>query len=246
MKTKRYAVLACAVLARECYKCAANSRNNIDVIIIDQGLHDIGEEKMSTALQNKINEIDYKIYDAILLVYGLCNNGIRGLSSKIPMVIPRAHDCITLLMGSKDEYMKYFNENPGTFYSSVGWVERANNNLLNPESTTKQIGMGTYEDYVKQYGEENAAYLMETLGNHLRNYKNITYIDTDLENTESQKNESKEWSQKEGLEYKEIKGSTKLISKLMDGDWSNAEFLLLKPGESVATSYDDSIIKIKD
>jgi hypothetical protein len=41
------------------------------------------------------------------------------------MVVPRAHDCIALLLGSREKYAVYFDAHPGTFYQSPGWVERA-------------------------------------------------------------------------------------------------------------------------
>ena len=96
-------LIACAVISRECYHCAAVSDNIIDIRILDKDLHDMGERKMSAILQDAIDAVDTEKYDAILLGYGLCNNGVRGLRSTLPLVIPRAHDCITLLLGSKDK-----------------------------------------------------------------------------------------------------------------------------------------------
>ena len=40
------------------------------------------------------------------------------------LVLPRAHDCITLLMGSRSEFESYFQDHPGVYYRSTGWVER--------------------------------------------------------------------------------------------------------------------------
>ena len=72
-------------------------RNIIDLKLVQQGLHDVGEPKMSASLQEELDAVDQAQYDAILLGYGLCNNGIRNLRASIPIVVPRAHDCITLL-----------------------------------------------------------------------------------------------------------------------------------------------------
>lgn len=243
MNDSRYMTIGCAVLARECYYCAAISKNIIDLRILEQGLHDVGEEKMSSSLQREIDAIDPEKYEAILLAYGLCNHGIRNLHAKIPLVVPRAHDCITLLMGSKEAYMTYFHDNPGCFFRSVGWAERADDNLSNPESTTRQMGMGTYEEYVEQYGEENAKYLMETLGDHLRNYSSLTYIDTDLPLDEKYQKEARDIAQEKAWAFSEVKGSTRLILDLMNGSWDNSDFLVVEPGKTIQTSYDDEIIK---
>lgn len=240
---KHYKLIACAVLYRECYCCASISKNIIDLIILEQGLHDIGEKKMSGRLQEEIDNAEPEKYDAILLGYGLCNLGIKGLNSRIPLVIPRAHDCITLLMGSKERYLEYFNENPGTFYQSVGWMERAKDHLSNPESTTTLMGMKTYQEYVEKYGEENAKYIMDTLGGGLKNYSKLSYIDTNVVSFISLKDEQKKIASDEGWEYEELKGSTDLLLSIMNGEWEESNFLVVKPGCSVEPSYDLSIVK---
>jgi hypothetical protein len=234
--------IGCAVLARECYYCAAVSENIIDLKLLEQGLHDVGEDKMSSSLQQEIDAIDQNTYDAILLAYGLCNHGIRNLHARVPLVVPRAHDCITLLMGSKEDYMTYFHDNPGCFFRSVGWAERANHNLSNPESTTRQMGMATYEEYVEKYGEENAKYLMETLGDHLRNYSKLTYVDTDLKLSKAYQKEAMSFAQEKTWEYSEVKGSTRLILNLMNGSWDTSDFLVVEPGQTIQASYDKDII----
>ena len=240
-----YVVIGCAVFARECFQCAAGSRNVVDVRILEQGLHDIGEAKMSSALQREIDAIDPASYDAILLAYGLCNNGVRGLRARVPLVVPRAHDCITLLMGSKEEYQRHFQENPGTYYLSVGWIERAKSNLSNPQSTTRAMGMGSYEEYVEKYGEENACYLMETLNNHLRNYSRVAYIDTGIPGTDYHKQTAEEWADEQGWEYSIVRGSTQLIAKMMDGQWDEDEFLVVPPGKTLEPSHDDGVVRLQ-
>lgn len=167
---KRYKLIACEVMFREVCYCASQCKNIIDITFMPKGLHDIGECKMSQMLQREINQADGikedgNKYEAILLCYGLCNNGIRNLHANIPIVIPRAHDCITLLLGSKSRYIEYFNKNPGTFYKSSGWIERDVDPNDTKGSITSQLGINkTYDEYVKKYGKDNADYLMEILG----------------------------------------------------------------------------------
>ena len=122
--TKRYILIGCEIMFREICLCAAQSNNIIDLVFMPKGLHDVGQKNMSQTLQNELDKIDSKKYDAILLCYGLCNYGVKGLSAALPMVIPKAHDCITLFMGSKEKYTEYFKNNPGTFFHTSGWLER--------------------------------------------------------------------------------------------------------------------------
>ncbi len=239
----RYKMLTCAVLYRECYACAAKTKNFVDVQIIEQGLHDIGAEKMMPRLQAEIDKVDSEKYEAILLGYGLCNNGIVGLKSDLPLVIPRGHDCITILLGSKEKYQHYFDANPGTFFQSAGWIEQAKDNLTNPESTTRQMGITSYQEYVKEYGEEYAQYIMESLGGGLNSYESFTYIDTKVGDQEMLKKHARENAQQNEWKYQELQGDNRLIEKMMEGDWDDNEFLVVQPGETIEASYCDKVIK---
>ena len=241
-KAGHYILISCAVLARESYYCAAVSKNIIDIVMVDQGLHDIGEEKMVSELQKCIDSVDTEKYDAILMGYGLCNNGIRGLHSTIPMVIPRAHDCITLLMGSKEKYREYFDQNPGTFYKSTGWIERVKHNLSNPDSTTRKLGMETYNEYVEKYGEENAEYLMETLEGGLNHYDKLTYIDTGIGEFEGYKRDEKVVAEERSWTFDEYQGDSRLMLEMVNGNWNSEDFLVVQPGETVIPTHDDHII----
>jgi hypothetical protein len=242
-EVKNYILISCAVLARESYYCAAVSENIIDIIMVDQGLHDIGEEGMVAELQKYVDSVDIEKYDAILMGYGLCNNGIRGLHAEIPMVIPRAHDCITLLMGSKERYRDYFDKKPGTFYKSTGWVERVKHNLANPDSTTRKLGMETYNEYVEKYGEENAAYLMETLEGGLNHYDRLTYIDTGVGDFSQYKIDEKSVADERAWIFEEYHGSNSLLLALVNGNWNKKDFLVLQPGEVIMPTHDNNIIK---
>ena len=246
VKPRKYIIIACAVFVREVYFCAAKSKNIIDVMILDQGLHDIGEVGMSAKLQEVIDAVDPGKFDAILLGYGLCNNGIRGLHASIPLVIPKAHDCIALLMGSKEKYREYFDANPGTFYRSVGWVEHVEHHLSNPDSTTTKMGMQQYEEYVKLYGEDNAKYLMETLEGGLKHYNKLTYINTGVGDFQEYKDAEKADAAERGWTFEEYQGDMNLFMRMMDGEWDENDYLVIKPGEKVRPSYDDEIIKTEN
>ncbi|MEA3224886.1 MAG: DUF1638 domain-containing protein, partial [Planctomycetota bacterium] len=107
----RLQFISCKVMQREAYFCAARSKNIVDVVLMEQGLHDTPDElrkEVQKALGNTL-DIQGRPYDASLLGYGLCSNGIVGLSAKIPIVVPRGHDCVTLLLGSKEKYQEYFD-----------------------------------------------------------------------------------------------------------------------------------------
>lgn len=237
-----YKLIGCEIMFREICLCAAKSSNIIDLQFMPKNLHDIGKEKMSAMLQEEINKVDIDRYEAILLCYGLCNYGVAGLYSKIPLVIPRAHDCITLLLGSKERYSDYFNNNPGTFFKSTGWIERDVNPSATDESVTSQLGMNINFD---DYDEETAEYLKETLGDWGKNYTKYTYIDTGTGNSdlyEKYKEATMAEAKSRNWDFEKIEGDICLIQDLMDGNWHSDKFLVVPPLNKISATYGDDII----
>lgn len=240
---RRFKLIACEILYREICYCVSQCRHIIDVVFLPKGLHDVGAGKMSARLQEAIDQVDPTRCEAILLGYGLCNNGIQGLSSNLPMVVPRAHDCITLLLGSKETYANYFQQNPGTFFNSTGWIERKIDPASNQDSILSQLGVTqSYEAYVAQYGKDAAQYLMETLGDLLKNYKKLAYIDTNIGDFERYKVQTQQEAQERGWAYEEIQGSVSLLLDLLNGEWDPRYFLIIPPGQLLKPTYDDDII----
>ena len=121
----RLKFVICKVLEKEAFLCAARSKNIVDVVTMPQGLH-AEPHKLRAEVQKAIDETtdrQGRRYDAVILGYGLCSNGIDGLTAKIPLVVPRAHDCITLLVGSIKKYKEYFDSHRGVYWYSPGWIE---------------------------------------------------------------------------------------------------------------------------
>ena len=243
---ERLKLIACEIFYREFCHVIANAANIIDVEFVTQGLHDLESNDMRQKLQEKIDAVDPVKYNAVLLGYGLCNNGIVGLMAKqIPLIIPRAHDCITFFFGSKEKYKGYFNSNPGTYYKTTGWMERDTVNMETMQSFKLQkLGLDkTYEDYVKIYGEENAKYIIETLGKGIDNYTRYSYIDMGLAKILKYDELTRKEAKKKNWEFENINGDFEIFRNLVDGNWNTEDYLVVKPGYRVLASYDDNIIK---
>ncbi len=241
---RHYRLLTCNVLARECYLCAARSKNIIDVRLLDQGLHDLGAGKMSARLQEALDQVDPARDEAVLLGYGLCNNGVVGLHAAVPLVVPRAHDCITLLLGSRKRYNDLFSGNPGTIYESVGWIEAIQHRLENPRQSLLRYDQKMYQEFVEKYGEENAEYLMEELGG-LSHYSKLTYIDMPVGQSAEHRDTAARLAAEHQWTFESLPGNVALLQRLVDGDWDPRDFLVLQPGETVEPSYDDGVVKAK-
>lgn len=160
----RLKLICCEVLFREMCACIARARHLIDVEFLTKGLHDLGCLTMRTRIQERIDAVDPAKYDAILLGYALCGNGTAQITARqIPIVLLRAHDCISVLMGGVELYMRYINDHSGVYFRSPGWLERgANLDQLSLEQSRRQAGIGyTREELIEKYGEDNGNYLWE-------------------------------------------------------------------------------------
>ena len=123
----RFKLLACEIFRREFASLTASSPHHVDVELLPQELHVIGRVRMKKRLAEHLAAVNEDQYDAILLGYALCSGGIAGLTAgKIPLVVPRAHDCITLFLGSRQRYQDFFFANGGTYYMTTGWFEQDN------------------------------------------------------------------------------------------------------------------------
>ncbi|AQT67500.1 hypothetical protein STSP2_00648 [Anaerohalosphaera lusitana] len=239
----RLKFIVCKVLQREAYWCAARSHNQVDVVLMPQGLHDTPDklrEELGKELV-KTEDVQGRKYDASLLGYGLCSNGVLGLSCEIPLVVPRAHDCITLLLGSKERYQEYFDGRKGIYWYSPGWVE---SNCQPSKSRYDR----TLQEYTDKYGEDNAAYLMEMEQNWMKEYEWATYVGWELTDGEqSYKDYTKEAAEFLGWKYDELIGKSLLVQKLVDGDWDKDKFLTVQPGQKVGEDLtSDGIIRAED
>ncbi|MCX5641828.1 MAG: DUF1638 domain-containing protein [Candidatus Omnitrophica bacterium] len=125
MEKKRVGLIACEIFFREIAYYAARGPQVIDAVFLPKGLHDLGGDKMRETIQAEIDKMQERGYSRIILGYALCNNGITGLTGRrISLVVPRAHDCIAVFMGSRKRYQDYFFANTGTYFHTPGWLER--------------------------------------------------------------------------------------------------------------------------
>ena len=244
----RLKLISCEIFFREFCACVARSPHIVDIEFLPKGLHDIGQAGMSRRLQEVLSGVDASVYDTVLLGYALCSNGLVGLTAgKVPVVIPRAHDCITLFLGSKERYLEYFQSHPGVYFKTTGWIERGENTHQdNPQSIANKSGMTqTYEELVAKYGEDNAKYLYEQLCEMTRNYSGVAFIEMGVEPDDRFERRAREQAAEKGWKFEKLKGDMGLIQTLVDGPWDDDRFLVVPPGGRVAASFDEKIIRLE-
>lgn len=241
----RLKLISCEVFAREMGAAIARSTNQVDIQFMPKGLHDIGCVGMLQRVQAVLDSVEEANYDAVIFGYGLCNNGLAGLVARtIPIVIPRAHDCITLFLGSKERYLEYFHAHPGVYFKTSGWIERnRNGGELNQLSIQRRSGMDqTYKELMEKYGEDNARFLFAQLGNHAKNYGQYTFIEMGVEPDDRFEKKTREEAGSRGWKFEKVRGDLSMIQRLLDGRWDDREFLVVAPGHRVVARHDEGII----
>ena len=118
----RVGVITCAVLEEEVGYLVRGMEHVVRVEVLEQGLHN-DPPKLRTRLQEAVARVEQdERVEVIALGYGLCSRGSEGVTGgRCRLVMARAHDCITLLLGDKGRYAKYVAEHPGTYWYSPGW-----------------------------------------------------------------------------------------------------------------------------
>jgi hypothetical protein len=242
-------VLACEIAKRELEFAAARSKNVIALEFLPQGYHDdpgSGRDK----IQKHIDAVAGNKYDVIVLGYGLCGKILAGIACRhTPLVIPRAHDCITLFLGSKERYQKCFSDQPGTYYFTSGWLECAARQkkgiswggAASPANSANNL-RATYDRWVEKFGEEQARFLLEEMTRWAETYSNGCLIDFEFLRALDLPAKVKPICTEKGWTYNELKGDLSLLQSMLDGPWPDSEFLVVQPGQKVIPTFDERII----
>jgi hypothetical protein len=243
----RILCLGCEVLARPLYLAAATSPHIVDVELLRIGLHDV-PGNLRTTLQEAVDAADPARYDAVVLGYALCGQATAGIrAGRVPLVVPRAHDCITLFLGDRARYTREFTEHPGTYWYSQDYIERGT--AADGEIRGLGVGSGTEEDmrathaaFVEKYGRENADYLMEALGAWREHYDRAAFIDLGVADAAPVEARARDDADRRGWSFARVEGDLVLIRRLLAADWAD-DFLVVEPGQRVAMTYDEAIIR---
>lgn len=236
----RIKCLGCEALARLIYHCAAQSPHIVDVELFKLGLHNRPGNLRAT-LQERIDALPAEDYDAIVLVYGVCGKATVGLTARtLPMVIPRAHDCITLFLGDRARYQDQFENQPGTYWYTIDYIERhQQGEALGAGSETSITDV--YDEYVQKFGKDNADYLMEVMGAWQSHYQRAAFIDLGVGSSTAVEGHAQQQAQRRGWAYERMVGDMVLVRKLILGEWDD-DFLRLEPGQQIAMTYDQNVI----
>lgn len=232
-------LIGCQVFLRELYMLCAQSPHSVQIRWMPTDLHTNPQSDLRPALQEEIDKIEKETdpCDAIILGYGLCSMGTVGLKARsVPLVIPRAHDCISLLLGSREKYQQIFDRySGGVYWYSPGWIEQFKTPGRGYDEQAKYI------EYVEKYGEENAEYLIEVEKSWMQHYSCAALIEWPELASDRFDEITRDIAQRQELEYLRVAGENTLLKKLVCGEWDD-HFLIVQPGQKIVYSADERLL----
>ena len=248
---RKFKFIGCEIIYREACFLAATGPHQVDVEFLLKGLHDLPRQDMLQKIQAIVDAVSPEAgYEAILLGYARCNDGLVGLKAgAIPLVIPRAHDCITFFFGSRSVYKDYFDRHPGTYFMTTGWAERnkfGETGYARPaygmEGVMGKLGLAEpYEAMVEKYGKENADYVIESLGGWLKSYSRSLFLEMGVCDERPFIERARQEAAERSFEFELRKGDWTLLKNLFLGQWDDA-FAIVPPGGTIVARNDEAVL----
>jgi hypothetical protein len=213
-------LLACETIRDEIKHAASEVGYHYETRWIRSGLHNYPKE-LKSILQMELDSING--YDRVIMAFGICGNATIGLkASNFELILPKADDCITLLLGSAAN-RGALSENGGTYFLTKGW-------LTGEENLWKE-----YERTIAKFGLETTEMIFNVM---LKNYKRLGVIDTKSYNVEAILPNTMEIAKKFHLEHTILPSSVKYLCDLLTGPWDNERFFTVPPyGEVKILSF---------
>lgn len=217
MSQKAVKIIACASVIEEMLPFLPA---HIEYKEVEAGLH-LNADKLRNAIQSLIDDSNDE-FENIVLGFGLCSMAAVGLkASRSRLIIPRVDDCIGLFLGSQDSYKKQLEKEHGTYFLSKGWID---------------AGVTLIEEFKQveeRMGKEAAGIVRERM---LKGYTRLAFIDMGHKNQGEYRAFSKKAANELGLRFDEIRGTDRLIKKMIFGPWDESNFIIVKPGEKISFS----------
>lgn len=231
----RPALIACDVFREE-----IDALNNLpaltEIVWLPMGLHDRPAE-LKTKVQTEIDrlETDPTITE-ILMLYGLCGNGTVGLnSSRCPLIIPRAHDCIAFLLGSNARHREIQSACVGTYFYAPGWIRERRVPGPDREKWIRK-------EYADRFDEDMIEELVEADTEAFAHYEKALFIQTPA--AADCASYCQQCAAHLGWAFESTEADTGWLNRLLHGPYPDHEFVVLHPGNRIEPSADDQILRV--
>ena len=240
-----YGLIACDVFAEELPVLADRVASETGlpdspwrrIAWLEMGLHD-HPDRLRAQVQALIDAWDSAPdFSTILLAYGMCGNGLLGVCARQKtLVLPRAHDCISILLGGRAAHEAVLKENPGTYFYSPGWIRGRRVPGPDREPYLREIYGQRYPD-----DEEMVEDLVEADAMAFLHHNCAAYVDI-TENAEAE-NYCRDCARHLQWNFRKLPGEAGLLHRFLAGDWSVEDFLVVPPGHRIEHSADEDLIQ---
>lgn len=215
-------IITCKTIKAEVNKAIEETGFEAPVIYLESGLHNF-PENLHKVLQTELDRISN--VDQVLMVMGYCGNAILGLKPEgFRVVVPKADDCLTMLLGSQKKRKEVQNDLP-TYFLSKGWLD-----------SLEAIEGTMYEDFnrtEKKYGRARAEKILRLTFKH---YHRIGLIDTGTFELKGLLERAQIHADFLKLKCDVIPGTLNFITKFLTGPWDD-DFLIFNSGETIALEH---------
>lgn len=233
----RLALIVCRVLEAEVNQLLPAMRHVVRTQFLDVGLHDRPDFLRAGLVAALARAEDDPQVEAVALVYGVCGMGTIGLTPRrCTLVLPRAHDCLTLFLGSKERYADIMRRSPDLYWYTPGWNRARRVPGPEREATLR-------EEYTAKFGAEDAEALLEMERDSWHQHTRAAFTDLGLPGHDEEKRYAEKCAAWLGWSCIEEPGDASLLRALLAGTWDAARFLVVAPGWQTAFSPDEHVVK---
>jgi hypothetical protein len=235
--TPRIALLACSVFESEIALYARGAAHIVETRWFEMGLHD-RPNRLRAMLQENLGALEARPdIEAVVLVYGLCGRGTAGLRPRrLKLVIPRAHDCITVFLGSKEAYAEHQRACPTCFYYTPGW--NRDRRVPGPdrlEFLRRSLGA--------KFGPEEVEFLIETERSQWALHDTVTYVDLGTDDGPAAAAYAQKCADWLGWKFEPRRGDPGLLRDLLWCNWDDQRYQIVEPGQQLGHVADERILR---
>jgi G3E family GTPase len=230
-----YAILACDVFEEELQHLGGSNPPWAALGQLPMGLHD-QPDHLRAQVQTTIAGIESNpAIETIALAYGRCGNGLLGVKAeRCQLILPQAHDCISILLGSCERHAAILKENPGSYFFSPGWVRGKRVPGPDRESYLRELYAERYADDPDMIDD-----LVEADSDTFAQHNCAAYVA--ITDNSAAADYCRNCALHLGWSHWQLEGDPSFLDDLIHARWDDSRFLRIPPGHCIAADSEGQL-----
>lgn len=233
-----YALVACDVLADEIALLAGEHPPWTALRWLEMGLHDRPDD-LRRCIQETLTELAtrHEITHAVL-AYGRCGDGLLGVrAEEIELILPRADDCIALLLGDEKKRAELLRREPGCYFYSPGWIRGRRVPGPDREAYLR-------EHYARRFADdpEMVDELLDADREAFAAYHTAAWLD--LTGNAEGEAYCRRCAAERGWKFRALETDDAFLRALLWGPWDDERFLTVTPGNAIGVDRDGALTSV--